>query len=209
MPSSQPEDARYPGYPIIVDKNGDGEISVDDIEMTNEVPDLYFGFGNTFTYKNFDLDIFMYSQVGVNKYNYALDWAHAGNLANQVQNSDSYAKRLWNSETNPDGTMPGIAWNLASVSLPGSAGTDINFQDATFLRVRNITLGYNIGKRSLGKASEYISNIRIYIDAQNPLTFTNFDGFDPEVRTGGNYKGGKAEYPQTRTFSAGVRISFN
>jgi TonB-linked SusC/RagA family outer membrane protein len=209
MPSSQPEEARHPGYPVIVDKNEDGEITVDDIVMTNEVPDIYFGFGNTFTYKNFDLDVFVYSQLGVNKYNYALDWAHAGNLANQVQNSNSFAKRIWNSESNPDGTMPGIAWNLASVALPGSAGTDVGFQDASFLRVRNLTLGYNITGRSLGLIGEYISHIRIYIDAQNPLTFTDFEGFDPEVRSGGDYKGGKAEYPQTRTFSAGVRINFN
>ncbi len=204
MPATQPENARFPGYPILVDKNNDGAITIDDIYMTNEVPDIYFGFGNTFTYKNFDLDIFLYSQIGVNKYNYALDWAHGANLANQVQNSNEYAKRLWNSESNPDGTMPGIAWNLASVALPGSAGTDINFQDASFVRVRNISLGYNVGK--LGS---YIGNIRIYIDAQNPMTFTKFEGFDPEVRSGGNYKGGKAEYPQTMTFSAGLRISFN
>ena len=139
-----------------------------------------------------------------------MDWAHAGNLANQVNNSNSYANRIWNSETNPDGTMPGIAWNLASVALPGRAGTDINYQNASFLRVRNITLGYNISGRSLGSTlAEYVSNIRIYVDAQNPLTFTNFEGFDPEVRSGGGYKGGKAEYPQTKTFSAGIRINFN
>jgi len=59
----------------------------------------------------------------------------------------------------------------------------------------------------LGVASKYISRIRIYIDAQNPLTFTKFEGFDPEVYTGGNYKGGKAEYPQTRTYSAGIKIT--
>ncbi|MBN2806789.1 MAG: SusC/RagA family TonB-linked outer membrane protein [Prolixibacteraceae bacterium] len=209
LPASQPENASLPGYPVIVDQNNDGEITVDDVVMNNEVPDIYFGFGNNFRYKNFDLNIFMYSQIGMNKYNYALDWAHAGNLANEVNNSNKFAERLWNSETNTDGTMPGIAWNLASVSLPGSAGTDINYQDASFLRVRNITLGYNISGQALGQLGQYVSNLRIYIDAQNPLTFTNFEGFDPEVRTGGSYKGGKAEYPQTRTFSAGLRINFN
>ena len=209
VPTSQPETARIPGYPIIVDQNDDGTITVDDVVMSNEVPDIYFGFGNTFTYKNFDLDIFMYSQLGVNKYNYAWDWASASNLANQNSNSNSYAFNIWNSQTNTNGTLPGIAWNLASVTLPGSAGTDIGYQNASFVRVRNITLGYNIKGNKLGQASKYISNIRIYIDAQNPLTFTNFEGFDPEVYSGGDYKGGKAEYPQTRTFSAGVKINFN
>ncbi len=209
MPESQPEEAQLPGYPIIVDQNNDGEITVDDIRMNNEVPDIYFGFGNRFAYKNFDLDIFMYSQLGVNKYNYAMDWAHAGNLANEVNNENQFAKRLWHSEENPDGTIPGIAWNLANVALPGNAGTDINYQDASFLRVRNITLGYNIQDNQLGQFRQYLSNVRIYVEAQNPLTFTNFEGFDPEVRSGGGYKGGKAEYPQTRTFSAGLKVNFN
>jgi hypothetical protein len=209
MPASQPVAAQKPGYPIIVDRTKDGTITVDDIAMSNEVPKLYFGFGNTFNYKNFDLDIFMYSQLGVNKYNWALDWANGLNLANQNSNSNTYANRIWNSQTNPNGTLPGIAWNLAPVTLPGGAGTDIGFQDASFVRVRNITLGYNIAGNKLGEVGKFIGNIRIYIDAQNPLTFTNFEGFDPEVYSGGNYKGGKAEYPQTRTFSAGVKVTFN
>lgn len=208
VPSSQPEAARIPGYPIIVDQNRDGSITVDDVVMSNEVPDIYFGFGNTFSYKNFDLDIFMYSQLGVHKYNYALDWASANNLANQNSNSNIYAFRIWNSQTNPNGTLPGIAWDVASVSLPGGAGTDVRYQNASFLRVRNITLGYNMKGNQLGDVGKYVSNVRIYIDAQNPLTFTNFEGFDPEVYSGGNYKGGKAEYPQIRTFSAGIKINF-
>ncbi|MGQ8336197.1 SusC/RagA family TonB-linked outer membrane protein [Sunxiuqinia sp. A32] len=207
MPDSQPEAAQSPGYPIIVDQNNDGEITTDDIKMSNEVPKLYFGFGNTFNYKKFDLDIFLYSQLGVNKYNYARDWASAIKLANSISNSNSFAFDMWNSQTNPNGTQPGIAWDLASVTLPGSAGTDVGYQNASFVRVRNITLGYNISGKVLGEIGQYVSNVRIYIDAQNPLTFTNFEGFDPEVYTGGNYKGGKAEYPQTRTFSAGVKIT--
>ena len=208
VPSSQPESARYPGFPIIVDQNDDGEITVDDIVMNNNVPDLYLGFGNTFTYKNFDLDIFMYSQLGVNKRNWAWDWASPTELANQGANSNEYAMGIWNSQTNPDGRFPGIAYSLASVTLPGGAGTNIGNQNASFLRVRNITLGYNLSGNKLGEVGKYISNIRVYVDAQNPILITNFEGFDPEVYSGGDYKGGKGEYPQTRTFSAGVNISF-
>lgn len=208
-PASQPAAAKYPGYPIIVDRTKDGQITIEDITHKNLVPDIYFGFGNTFKYKNFDLDVFMYSQIGVMKYNYAWDWANASNLANQNSNSNIYANRIWNSQTNPDGTLPGIAYNLASVTLPGGAGTDIGYQNASFLRFRNITLGYNIAGNKLGQASKYIGNIRVYVDAQNPITITGFEGFDPEVTTGGGYKGGKAEYPQVRTFSAGVKINFN
>lgn len=208
MPSSQPANAQIPGYPIIVDRDKDGQITAADVKMTNNVPKLYLGFGNTFTYKNFDLDVFVYSQLGLKKYNYTYSWLSAAAFANENSNSNSYADKIWNSQTNPNGTYPGLAWNLAPVSLPGGAGTDIGYEDASFLRFRNITLGYNIKSEQLGLAGRYISNLRVYVDAQNPIVITNFGGVDPEIVTGGNYKTGGAEYPQIRTFTFGVKASF-
>ena len=208
MPASQPANAQIAGYPIIVDRNGDGKISVADVQMQNNVPKIYFGFGNTFTYKNFDLDVFVYSQLGLKKYNYSYSWLSGAQLANRNTNENSYAFNIWNSQTNPNGTYPGIAWDLASVSLPGNAGTDIGYENASFLRVRNITLGYNITSTMLGSVGKYIRNLRIYVDAQNPITITSFKGTDPEVVTGGDYKSGKAEYPQTRTFTVGIKAAF-
>jgi TonB-linked SusC/RagA family outer membrane protein len=208
MPASQPANAQIAGYPIIVDRNGDGKISVADVRMQNNVPKIYFGFGNTFTYKNFDLDVFVYSQLGLKKYNYSYSWLSGAQLANKNTNENIYAFNIWNSQTNPNGTYPGIAWDLASVSLPGNAGTDIGYENASFLRVRNITLGYNITSTMLGSVGKYIRNLRIYVDAQNPITITSFKGTDPEVITGGDYKSGKAEYPQTRTFSVGIKAAF-
>jgi hypothetical protein len=208
MPAHQPAAGQKPGYAIIVDKNGDGEITVDDIYMGDTTPKIYIGFGNTFQYKGFDLDVFMYSQLGVEKYNYALDWAIPTQLSNENSNSNIFIERVWNSQTNPDGTLPGIAQHLASVTLPGGAGTDIRYQNASFLRFRNITLGYNINGSRLGVVGSVIDNARIYFDMQNPITITKFEGFDPEVNTGGSYKEGKAEYPQTRSFSIGVKLSF-
>ncbi len=205
VPDSQPEEFRVPGFPIISDTNGDGEITEDDILMNNEVPDIYFGFGNTFAYKNFDLNIFLYSQIGVNRYNYAWDWAQAAPLANQTNSISTAAFDLFHSENNPDGKFPGLAYELSSTSLPGNVGTDLRFQDASFMRFRNITLGYNLEKGFLGDA---INNMRIYVDAQNPITITNYDGFDPEIVTGGSYKTFKAEYPQAATYSLGVEINF-
>ena len=208
MPASQPAKAQYPGYPIIVDRTNDGTITEDDIKMVNAVPDIYFGFGNTFSYKNFDLDIFMYSQLGVRKYSFALGWASAGQFSkSEAQgNQNTYAYRLWNSQTNPNGTLPGIAYSMAQVSLPGNVGTDLNYQDASFLRVRNLTLGYNIKGSQIGAVLKNINNIRIYIDAQNPFTFTKYEGYDPEIKSGGQW-GLAAEYPMTRTTSLGIRIT--
>lgn len=208
MPSYQPEAYQKPGCPIIVDLNGDGLITVEDVDMKNVIPSLYWGFGNTFTYKNWDLDVFIYSQLGVDKYNDVYSWTSGRGLGNQTNNMSVYIKDVWHSELNPNGTIPGIAYEMASVSLPGGAGTDIGYENSSFVRVRNITLGYNFKPNQLGALSKLLSGIRVYVDVQNPFTFTGYTGLDPEVNTGGNYKGGKAEYPQTRTFSLGAKLSF-
>ena len=176
--------------------------------MVNVVPALYWGLGNTFVFKNWDLNIFVYSQLGLKKYNYAFDWSDGRELANQTSNQGTIIKDVYNSQNNPNGNLPGIAARLSTVSLPGGAGTDVYYQDASFLRVRNITLGYTFDAKTLGVLRNSINNIRLYIDAQNPLTFTSFKTFDPEVTTGGSYKGGKAEYPMTRTYSIGVKVQF-
>ena len=208
MPAHQPKDFQYPGCPIIRDLNGDGEITTADVDMVNVIPALYWGLGNTFNYKNWDLNIFIYSQLGLKKYNYSYDWSDGRELANQSSNQSTVIAQTYNSQTNPNGSLPGIAFRLSNVSLPGGAGTDVYYQNADFLRVRNITLGYTFDARTLGKLSKYIQSIRIYGDAQNPFTLTSFDNFDPEVQTGGGYKGGKAEYPMTRTFSLGLKATF-
>lgn len=208
MPSTQPADYQQPGCPIIKDLNGDGQITVDDVDMVNVVPKLYWGLGNTFYYKNWDLNIFVYSQLGLKKYNYSYDWTDVRELANQSLNQSTLIADVYNSQTNPNGTLPGIAYRLATTSLPGGAGTDVYYQNASFLRVRNITLGYTFGAKDLGAAGKYITSLRLYADAQNPFTITSFKNFDPEVYTGGNYKSGKAEYPMTRTFSFGLKVQF-
>lgn len=207
MPVSQPEGYQYPGCPIIKDQNGDGKITVEDVKMDNVVPSLYWGLNNTFVWKNWDLNVFIYSQLGVRKYNYAYGWASHPSTRTSG-NVPTVVREVYNSETNPNGTLAGIANDYVSVTLPGGAGTDLNYQDASFVRVRNITLGYTFNAKDLGFLGKYINSIRIYADAQNPFTFTGYDYLDPEVVTGGNYKGSKAEYPMTRTYSIGLKVQF-
>ncbi|MCH3970977.1 MAG: SusC/RagA family TonB-linked outer membrane protein [Prevotella sp.] len=207
-PASQPANYRYPGCPIIKDLDGDGQITVKDVDMVNVIPKIYWGLGNTFVYKNWDLDIFVYSQMGLKKYNYSYDWTDVRELANQTSNQSTLVSQVYNSQTNPNGTIPGIAYRLATTSLPGGAGTDVFYKDASFLRVRNITLGYTFNASNLGYLKNIVQSIRIYADSQNPFTITKYKNFDPEVNTGGSYKGGKAEYPMVRTFSLGLKVQF-
>ena len=79
---------------------------MNDSYMDNMLPKLYFGFGNTFTWKNFDLDIFMYGQLGVKKWNDAYSYsADAGNLSRGVDahNVGIYSYNIWNTQTNMNG----------------------------------------------------------------------------------------------------------
>lgn len=209
MPESQrslPVEAQQPGFPIIKDKNGDGQITVDDVYMENIIPDIAIGLGNTFAYKNFDLDIFLYGQFGQKRSNYALNWASAGQLyMDNPRNNTDLSFNLWNSQTNPNGTLPGIAI-LKTVPMPGNAGINTIVQGASFVRVRDITFGYNFMGNNLGNLGKYVRGIRIFVNIQNPFTFTNFTGFDPEIYLGNGTS--MAEHPMTRTFSAGAKINF-
>lgn len=212
MPESQRSlgpAACMPGYPIVEDKNGDGIIDVNDSYMDNMLPKLYFGFGNTFTWKNFDLDIFMYGQLGVKKWNDAYSYsADAGNLSRGVDahNVGIYSYNIWNTQTNTNGYFPGIAISK-SVALPENLGFDYTRENASYIRVRNITLGYNLGPKELSVFKGYIRGIRVFVDFQNPLTFTKYKGYDPEINTSSsNLTGG--QYPQMRVYSIGAKLTF-
>jgi hypothetical protein len=210
MPESQyslDETWQMPGCPIIEDRSGDGVIGLEDIYLDDTLPKISIGFGNTFTYKNFDLDIFLYGQFGSTRYNYAMNWAFPGTLAySPPQNSNQFAYELWNSQTRENGTLPGIA-STKTTALPGNAGTDLRRQDASFVRVRNITFGYNLNGKYLGNVlSKRIDGIRLFLDVQNPFIFTKFSGVDPEIYIGNGSS--PAGYPMTRTFSIGAKFNF-
>ena len=210
MPESQLSlgaNSQMPGYPIIEDRNSDGVIDINDIYMDDVLPKISIGFGNTFTYKNFDLDIFLYGQFGATKYNYAFQWANANSLAySPPQNSNQFAYLIWNSQTNTEGTLAGIATSKSD-PLPGNAGWDLGRQDASFVRVRNITLGYNLDGSLLGNVlSKRVDSIRIYVDFQNPFTFSKFSGVDPEIYIGNSSS--PAGYPMIRSYTIGAKFNF-
>jgi len=192
-----------------LDKNGDGIIDVNDSYMDNTLPKLYFGFGNTFTWKNFDLDIFMYGQLGVKKWNDAYgNSIDVGGLSRGVDahNVGIYSYNIWNTQTNTNGRFPGIAISK-SVALPENLGFDYTRENASYIRVRNITLGYNLGPKELSVFKGYIRGIRVFVDFQNPLTFTKYKGYDPEINTSSsNLTGG--QYPQMRVYSIGAKLTF-
>jgi hypothetical protein len=86
--------------------------------------------------------------------------------------------------------------------------TDLFLEDGSFLRVRNIILGYSVKESFLKKMG--IDKLRFYVSAQNPFTFTNYTGFDPEVGSNNPFNGGldRGNYPVSSTYLTGLSISF-
>ena len=168
----------------------DGKLDeADKVMYGSKDPGYIFGFNNTFRYKRFDLNFYMYGQF--NK-------LIAGDFYNQIAGLDGFqygsnfpvtVKDAW-SHDHPQGKIPGVAQAMS----PYGVG-DYCFYKTWFLRMRNITLGYNIPVKQLSK-------FRIYLDVNNPFIFTNYKGFDPE--TDSNY----CAYPNVRSFSFGVDLTF-
>jgi TonB-linked SusC/RagA family outer membrane protein len=212
--------ALTPGMPLYSDENGDGVIDNKDIKSIAKYPKLYLGWGNTFMYKNFDLDIFLYGQFGFKKYNQSIGWAN--NLLTGINNSTEDIDRIW-SMNNPSGDLPGYAAGLNPVNLSAQGytsgyypfkigqgvGNDIGLEDASFLRCRNITIGYNFSIPSIKK---YLKSLKVYFDVQNAFIITKYKGIDPEIyeslANGQAAKGGPGTFPMARTWSVGVKANF-
>ena len=154
------------------------------------LPDVIIGFNNTFKYKNWDLTMCLRSNMGVGVYN--------NTRAELAQGS----------------RLPGQNTNLEGAEFYKAGGGGIVYsssrwvEDASFLKLDNITLGYNF---SLPKV---IKSARIYVTAQNLFTITSYTGYDPEVNNTSSDKDVKAigidycSYPQARSFILGLNLNF-
>ena len=190
-----------PGDPKYRDMNGDG--AIDDFDRTIigcGQPLHTGGFGNNLTWKNFDLNIFF-------SWSYGNDVLNANRLIfesgrkSQTNQLASYAGR-W-SPDNPASNIPRSRAN----------GTEVYssrvVEDGSFLRLKNVSLGYTLPGRSLRKAG--ISNLRFYVSADNVWTLTGYSGPDPEVSTRNSVLTPGFDwsaYPRALGFTAGVNLTF-
>lgn len=186
------------------DLNGDGKI--DDGDMTyigDPNPDFTFGFTNTFRYKNLDLSVFLQGTYGNDILNYTkrtteqLSNVYANQL-NTVQ--DRYTT------TNTNGNVPRYnQWHNNNFRV-----SDRFVEDGSYLRIQNVTLGYNLPQKWISKAK--IANARLFATGQNLYTFTKYTGFDPELGAFNNsatfFNVDNGNYPNPRTFTFGANITF-
>jgi TonB-linked SusC/RagA family outer membrane protein len=227
-----PADASGKAYPVSAagggiwygdrkfkDLNGDGIIdSRDQTYLGSPIPKFQFGFNNTFTYKNVDLNIFFSGSIGNKVFNQlaisqtspqnntayftaALDYARLGlkdPTGSATDVSNVYV-------TNPDTRIIGLRNdNTNNNNRP----SDLFIEDGSFLRCKNITLGYRLSQKMLSKIR--LHSVRVYGSVTNAFLITNYSGMDPEIGSWDPLQAGwdSGYYPQQRMVTIGVSIAF-
>ena len=192
----QPE-AR-PGFVRFVDVNDDGKIDDSDrTKIGKGTPDWTFGFTFNAAWKGFDFMMFWQGTAG----NDIFDATRRLDLP--AINLPSWFLGRWTGE----GTS-----NKYPIYIQGDAtnwqASDLYVHDGSYLRLKNIELGYTIPEYLTKKA--FISRLRLYVAAENLLTFTKYWGFDPEISSGSDKSNGVdfGVYPQPRTLRVGCNVTF-
>ena len=183
-----------------------------DTILGNPNPDFYGGLNNHFTYKGFDLDIQCQFVKGGDVYNIAgfFQSVNGDYFDNQTVDQMNYWRKPGDITNIP---QPRLYSEGTATSPPGTNGAGKSsrwVQDGSYFRVKSVNLGYNLPKKLLNRWR--IDNARIYVAASNLFTFTNYDGYDPEINTTytGDLNLGHDFYtpPQARTISIGLNFGF-
>lgn len=215
------------------DNNGDGIINEKDMTFLGSgLPKYTFGWNNSFTYKNLTMSVFLYGSIG----NKVFNWTRrrmdepsmiSGSVSNKYMRVRNYAK--WAYYDGNSGNLN--VWNVhvadgADDSMPRIDSQHNNFnsrvsdryvEDASYLRIKNIVIVYDVPKRWIRNA--YIKSLRISANMQNLYTFTGYTGYDPEVgsqngqfsMSGQNmllYGVDTGSVPSPRSFIIGIQATF-
>lgn len=203
-------DRSRPGDFRFVDISGpdgvpDGIIdSYDNTIMGNPYPDFLYGMTNSFSYKNISLSVTLQGTHGNDVYNLS---RNEGNSGRGRVRSYAFNNDYWKSESEPG---DGKTQRPNDAPTGGGRIASQQFLDnGSFLRINNITLGYLVPSRWSEKIR--MSALRFYVNATNPLTFTNYVSFNPDVSLSNNpLQPGREqnEYPLPKSFMFGLNASF-
>lgn len=200
--SSQPN--AKPGHLKFKDQNGDNVINADDrVILGDPFPDFTIGLNNRFTYKSFSLDVFLQWIQGVQ----TLD----ANVLESLYPTNEYRNRIakyylerWTPE-NPSTSYPSGV-NSSAYGGERSINT-LTVQDASFIRLKTVNLGYSLPIKN----SKVFSNAQFYIAADNLFTITDYEGYDPDASATGSESTAKVNYnsyPLSRTLRLGLSLTF-
>ena len=214
-------DGVQPGYWKFKDEDGNGTIDDNDRKVIgNANPVFYGGITNNFSYKGFDLSIFFSFSYGAEVLNGTkLSNTKTGSTNKNVlaiassENRWMTIDRYGNEVTDPDAlAVMNSGKTVAAVGDQEAGDYYVHswaVEDASYLRLSNVTLGYNFPSKWIRKAK--IRKLRIYVTGSNLFCLTPYTGFDPEVSTRGNTLTPGVDfgaYPRSRTFVAGLNITF-
>ncbi len=199
------QDGAEAGFFKYADTNGDGEITPDDrVYIGNPNPDFTYGLNLGLNYKNFDLSAFFFGSQGNDIFNYNRWWVDFW-PSFQGQKSTDLLNNSW-SPDNPNGTTP-KASNKSNFST-NTVSNSYYVEDGSFLRLRNLQLGYTLPESLVSGAG--LSGVRIYVQGTNLFTATNYSGLDPDLNNGGDTAFGVDEgnYPLVKQYLVGLHVGF-
>ncbi|MCW2119020.1 SusC/RagA family TonB-linked outer membrane protein [Flavobacterium sp. 7A] len=184
---------------IYIDQNNDKKIDDQDrVYGGSGLPKFEIGYNLSLDYNNFDLYVNAYAAVGQEIVNGSRATAIALGRSEEILNSYS--------DANPTGKLPAYRGTFLTHDnyLPIS---DLFIEDGSYLRIRNITLGYSLSKKTLKSIG--VDKFRIYLTGQNLFTFTKYTGYDPEVGGNVSRRGlDKGNYPFVKSYLLGLNFNF-
>ena len=203
------EGVSFLGSPRFTDLDGNGVINNQDaFILGSPEPDFFGGFRNTFTYKGITLDVFFHGSYGGEIFNTLTQTSFYGR---GDQNLDPRVLNRWQQGVNEVSNVP-RAGTSTSVFNPNST---VNVEDGSFLRLRTVTLSYDLPLKSIGLDHAFKS-VNVYVSGNNLLLFSDFQLGDPEVN---NFTAGSGfnsvsqgfasgQYPYATSITAGLTVEF-
>jgi len=197
QPDAKPGDVRY------VDANEDGQITNEDRQYVGSpLPKFEASFSFSGSYKQFDFLIFITGVYGNKIYNASKFWLERmDDVANYPEGLEPWT------EENPSTTTPRAYIGATDNSR---ANSDRWLEDGSYLRVKNLQVGYTFPVQKWFSGLEGNRNLRVYAGAQNLFTLTRYSGYDPEISGGSVFGKGNDDghFPPVRTYLAGLQLTF-
>ena len=183
------------------DITGDNIVNANDMTKIGDTnPDFSMNLINTFTWKGFDLQVFLQGVFGQDVFNQTR--IVLMNFKGGVNTTEDMWKNSWNGE----GSSNKYPMVLAGAAR-SQAVSDLFVENASFVRIKNIRLGYTTSLKKM-----FINTLKIYASVDNLKTFTNYSGYDPEVGSFGQDPSRRGvdtgNYPKSTTYTVGLNIEF-
>ncbi len=195
QPNAVPGDVRF------VDRNNNGEIDDDDRTIIGKgMPDWTYGGSINISWKSIDLSIIMQGTQGNDVFSYT----RRADIPSM--NLPTWMLDRWTGEGTSNSVPRFTAFATADKNN-NIFSSDLYVKNGSYFRVKNVILGYTLPTSLTQKA--FINSLRIYASAENLMTLTKYNGFDPEISSGGTSLGvDRGVYPQARIYSLGFNLSF-